>query len=238
MAEQLDSQLIGELLALLAHDLRNPLSALHSNLGFLRSVVGDDDPDAAEALTDSLVSCDGLGHIIDNIDLFGRALRAAHSGNGARADLGQVVAEVVRRSQPTAESHGLGLELDPAVSSLDAMVAGDSEMVARAVANLVRNSIQHSGPGSTVRVSVRPPAEGRVSVLIEDAGAPVAEELRERALTAEGQTLSKGATNGRYSRGLGLYAALLATKACGGEIRVVEPPAGAGNAFDLSLSLA
>ena len=53
MPDLLDPVTFGELLGLLAHDLRNPLSALHSNLGFLTSIV-QHDKDALPALLTAL----------------------------------------------------------------------------------------------------------------------------------------------------------------------------------------
>ena len=52
MKEELSSELISSLLGLFAHDLRNPLSALHSNVSFLGSVLGTGDNDAREGLED------------------------------------------------------------------------------------------------------------------------------------------------------------------------------------------
>ena len=64
-----DPELVGELLGLFAHDLRNPLSALQSNASYLESTPGIDQ-DSLEAIADLLVACDGLAHIIDNLDVF------------------------------------------------------------------------------------------------------------------------------------------------------------------------
>ena len=52
MKEELSPELVSALLGLFAHDLRNPLSALHSNVSFLGSVVGPQDTEAREALDD------------------------------------------------------------------------------------------------------------------------------------------------------------------------------------------
>src|SRR5690606_13210231 len=52
--EQVAPRLIGELLGLLAHDLRNPLSALHSNLGYLDAVLASRDEEVREAIEDGL----------------------------------------------------------------------------------------------------------------------------------------------------------------------------------------
>jgi signal transduction histidine kinase len=77
MKEELSSELVSALLGLFAHDLRNPLSALHSNVSFLSSVVATTDTEAHEALEDVAASSDALGHITDNLELFALALDGA-----------------------------------------------------------------------------------------------------------------------------------------------------------------
>ncbi|MBM4364480.1 MAG: HAMP domain-containing histidine kinase, partial [Deltaproteobacteria bacterium] len=110
---------MGELLALVAHDLRNPLSALHSNLGFLRSVLDDADPDAREAIDDGLVSCDGLAQIIDNLDLLAGALREPGRvpEAGSFVDVGALLDEVVHVTRAMAGSHGVELRAERAAGA-------------------------------------------------------------------------------------------------------------------------
>ena len=74
-AERLESELLGGLLALIVHDLRNPLSALHSNASFLQSARDAVSTDFKEALEDVSASCEALGHIIDNVELLSLKLR-------------------------------------------------------------------------------------------------------------------------------------------------------------------
>jgi signal transduction histidine kinase len=165
VTSNIDSKMVGELLALVAHDLRNPLSALHSNLGFLKSIASNDDPDAAEAIEDGVVSCDGLSHIIDNLDLFGHALRGI-SAEGVCPDLTQVARTVVARSERAAASHGLTIQwTEPDFARV--AVTGGHDLLERAIANLVRNAIQHAPAGSAVRVSLRLSPSNAI-VAIED----------------------------------------------------------------------
>jgi signal transduction histidine kinase len=235
-AEAIDASLIGELLGLLAHDLRNPLSALHSNLGYLDTVLASHDGEAREAVDDGVVSCDGLSHVIDNVDLLGQVLRGGLRVNKSPSPVAALIAGAVERCQPAARSHGLTLELDAKARQLHAAADVGRELATRALTNLIRNSIQHAPPSTTVTVSAS--AEGqRVYVQIRDAGTPLTDENRESAFTAEGQVAARTRANSRYSRGMGLYCARLAASLCGAEIRVVSTASGNGNIFQLSLPL-
>lgn len=233
-AERIESRLVGELLGLLAHDLRNPLSALHSNLGYLDSVLASRDEEAREAVEDGVVSCDGLSHVIDNVDLLGQVLRGQLRVQKSPSPAAALIAGAVERCQPAARSHGLTLELDSKARGLHAAVEVGRDLAARALTNLIRNSIQHAPPGSVVGVTAASDAE-RVRIHVRDSGTTLTDELREVAFTAEGQVASKARANSRYSRGMGLYCARLAATLCGGEISVVNDPSGSGNVFQLSL---
>jgi signal transduction histidine kinase len=234
VAETIESQLIGELLGLLAHDLRNPLSALHSNLGYLDTVLSSQDDDAREAVEDGVVSCDGLSHVIDNVDLLGQVLRGGLRVQKSPSPAAALIAGAVERCQPAARSHGLTLELDAKARQLHAAVDVGRDLANRALTNLIRNSIQHAPPSSTVTVSASA-EDGRVFVQVRDSGTTLTEDIRESAFTAEGQVAAKSRSNSRYSRGMGLYCARLAATLCGAEIRVLGTPAGGGNIFQLSL---
>lgn len=237
MAEpDINLETVGQLLALIAHDLRNPLSALHSNIGFLASVLQSQDEDVADALSDGMVSCDGLSHIIDNIDLFGQALRHAQSPARTAVDALGLLREVVERCEPVAVSHGIHIaaELPPGAEGLE--VLGARELLAKSLSNLIRNCIQHAPPQSQVSVKTRI-VEERLEVLVLDCGVPLDDELWGCVFTAEGQVAAKASSMGRYSRGMGLFAARLAANAGGGGVGVVPAPEGFNNALKLSLEI-
>lgn len=240
MQERLDSSVLGELLGLLAHDLRNPLSALHSNLGFLRSILGAADSDSREAVDDGLVSCDGLAHIIDNIDLLGQALQHAEVRHERSAvDIAAVIEDVGAAVRSMGQSHGVQILTTPVLQS-GTYGESNRELLFRALGNLVRNSIQHSAPGASVRVSATA-GPGEVSIVVTDSGSSLG-GLEGSVFTALGQLASKSVPHGRYSRGLGLYCAGIAAAAAGATVRVLgktasegAAPEGAGNAFELAV---
>lgn len=231
MEDPLEPHVIGELLGLIAHDLRNPLSALHSNISFLGSVLDDADDDSREALADAVVSCDGLSWIIDNLDLLSYVLRGRPPMASARLPIAPLVGEVVARIGGAACSHGIEVVVDPALATLQTHVRAHREMLSRALGNLLLNAIQHGRGDSPIRISARE-EDGHCYVRIVDAGVPLAEELRGDGFSAAGQLASKGMGGGRYSRGIGLYSAKVAAIAAGADVAWAEPDAG-GNAFEL-----
>ena len=223
---------LGQLIGLLAHDLRNPLSALHSNVGFLDSVVESADDDVREALQDARVSCDGLMYIIDNLELLGRALSESPDIPTTPLELMPVLEDVIAQHHSLAVSHGVALRLEPTPTA--GCVLSNRDMLGRAAGNLVRNAIQHGLPGGSVDVLVR--HEPRLWVVrVEDAGPPLCPELMERAFEPDAQVELKSATGGRYSRGLGLFAARLAADSIHATVRAAARLEGVGSALELEL---
>lgn len=228
--QALTLDVVGQLLALLAHDLRNPLSAIHSNLGFLTSAFpatgeqgqrNSPSEEISEAVSDGLVSCDGLTYIIDNIELFGQSLRDAQKPGRVECDLAALVSDVIARCTPAADSYGVKLRFE--VASHDNQTARvNRDVLGRALSNLIRNAIQHSLHGQTVRVVLETKAEadgpvlGRVAVI--DSGTPIDEAESDSLFTADGQVRAKGSAHGRYSRGLGLFVARLAAELTGARV--------------------
>jgi two-component system sensor histidine kinase BaeS len=230
MKEDLSSELVSALLGLFAHDLRNPLSALHSNVSFLGSVVGTADSEAREALEDVAASSDALGHITDNLELFALALEGAKPREPHELLLRELLREAAQKSRRFAESYRVTLEVD-AESGADLRVSANRDMLQRALSNLIRNAIQHAG--ETGKVTVRARREGdEVLVSVMDSGVPLSRDMGEQAFTAEGQLSTKNMSGGRYSRGLGLYAARIAADVAGATVRGA---AGEGARFELCI---
>jgi signal transduction histidine kinase len=231
--EQLESELTGQLIALVAHDLRNPLSALHSNVSFVANSTDVGDPERQEALDDASVSCEALAHIIDNLDVVSQYLLGKRQASRIRISAAGVVSEVIGRCERLARSHGVHLQVPRDTLATDIYVRSNREMLSRSLSNLVCNSIQHSG-GGTIQVALSVnELECQVSVL--DSGSPVVHELRESAFTAKGQVAAKGNGGGRYSRGLGLFVATIAAEAAGARVFASEKDA--HNVFVLSVPL-
>ena len=232
MNEKLEPKVLGGLLGLIAHDLRNPLSALHSNVGFIGSMLPTDSEDAREALSDALVSCEGLVAIIDNVELLSQSLSGVKERATESFSAAAVVAEVVSALTPIANSHEVKLELEAGASDTILQIVAHRDMYRRALSNLVRNGIQYSTTGPVV-VGVCD-AGDRVAVIVSDHGPRLAIELEHEAFSAAGQLQTKGKASGRYGRGLGLFCASYAARVAGAAVELIEPPEGKTNAFALT----
>jgi len=233
MKEELSSELVSALLGLFAHDLRNPLSALHSNVSFLGSVVSAGETEAHEALEDVAASSDALGHITDNLELFALALDDARPREAHEFPVRELLREAAQKSRRFAESYRVNLEVD-AESGGKLRALANRDMVQRSLSNLIRNAIQHAG--ETGKVTVRAARDGADVVIgVTDSGTPLSLEMVEQAFTAEGQLSTKNISGGRYSRGLGLYAARIAARVAGATVRGGTAPASEAR-FELCVS--
>lgn len=242
---------VGKLLALVAHDLRNPLSAIHSNLGFLSSALVEERPsrgssldrgeEVRDALSDGLISCEALTHMIDNLEMLGQVLRGMSPPSRHAVLVGDLVQDTVTRCTSVADSYGIRLERSRAstdVARVPVMVS--REQTCKALGNLIRNAIQHSTPGQTVSVGLRM-GEGtgqRVQVFVEDQGTPIHATSMPSLFTAEGQVRAKASSDGRYSRALGLYAARLGAELGGCQVSAVSQGDTHGNCLILDLPAA
>ena len=234
MTDTLEPTELGAILGLFAHDLRNPLSALRSNLGFVASSDATLDDDAREALADSSVSCDTLLRIIDNLDVFARSLRGETLGrDGVSAN--NLLDEARAQHVDLAKSHAVTLVVEQVPPDKSPWLAVNAGAAATALSNLVRNAIQHAGGSGKVTVGLSADASKCV-IRVEDSGLAIPEGGEEVALSLVGQLTAKRDGRSRYSYGLGLYAASRSAELAGGVLRVAS--SNGKNVFELELPVA
>jgi signal transduction histidine kinase len=232
--DELESQVLADLLGLLVHDLRNPLSALQSNVGFLAAPLPRVEGEEREALRDAMVSCESLANLIDSLELVSQTLQGASHRPTEPIRLASVIADAVHRSRSAASSQGVVLRVDESANDRAIRVVSDREMLSRSLLYLLRNGIQYSRGQCSVAVLVRD-AGRHCLVVVADEGPRLDPDLQQAAFAAAGQVTAKNQTTGRYGRGLGLYCARIAAERAGAQLLLVDPPAPATNAFALSV---
>ncbi|MGE3660462.1 MAG: sensor histidine kinase [Pseudonocardia sp.] len=205
-----------------AHELRTPLAGVQAAAE--AAAAPGLDPEERDRLHLLLLrETHRAGRLVDDL----LAMARIDAGLDLRRDpvellaLARAEAERVRLRAPDRS-----LEVD----GQEVVVTGDAERLGRVLANLLDNAARHAGPGGWVRVQVEPGA----SVLVTDSGPGVPPAERERIFDRlvrldEARSVDAGGA------GLGLAIARGIARAHGGDLRCVEPPAGSGAAFRLSL---
>lgn len=120
------------------------------------------------------------------------------------------------------------------VSGVAANVVGDAARLGQVLANLLDNARRYTPDGG--RISVEVTADGAARVLVTDTGPGVPPADRERIFDRLVR-LDESRSTQDGGAGLGLAIARGIARAHGGELRCVDPPVGAGAAFELTLPL-
>lgn len=209
-----------ELLAVLAHDMRNPLAALETNLTFVEGALGaTDDVDVREALADAIALCGTLQRLTRNVQALARGERP-----DARAPtaLAAVARAAVARLDAEARAASVQLVL---FESADPVVSVAREPLAAALENVLAHAIELAPRASTIAVEIVG-GERDAAIEVRHDGPPVPEELRADAvsLRAHAAARRRGA---RLGRGLALLGAHLSACAAGARLEIGEAAHGA-----------
>lgn len=208
---------VGGLLSLATHDLRNPLSVLLTNLGYLESVVTMGDVEECQAvLADLGIACDALARYLSNLDVLGGNL-SARPLLRARTSVRGLVQGSVARVQIALIQQCLRVQVDVDADCPDVVV--DSDLASRGLENLLANAAVFAPRDSVVRVHASAlPGGDFVRLSIFDDGAPVPPQHRPLAFQAAGQELLHRDAASRYGRGLGLLVAGIVAERLGGAV--------------------
>jgi signal transduction histidine kinase len=228
LARQEQTQL--QFLAGVAHDLRNPLSALKLSANLLtRGATLPPEEKVRQTLTRIVNQVEHLNRMVD--DLLDRT--RIEAGNLElrleECDLRGLVSEVVELHRPASPQHELELTLPPEPLPIRC----DGTRLGQVLTNLVSNAVKYSPEGGRIRIHLG--QEGARAVLaVSDEGIGIAEEDQQRIF--EPFKRSKSPRADIPGVGLGLSVARQLVLAHGGDIQV-ESRLGAGSTFRVRLPL-
>lgn len=216
------SRAIEQTLAMVAHDLRTPLSVLTMGLELIEAQRG-----SANVLERMRKALDHSVHLVSDLLHRGRITVGGAELNRVAIEVERLVAEATTMLRPLVERHGL--ELVELESGPLGTISVDYQLVLRALSNLVVNAVKFSSRGSAVRISAAR-ADGVVRLSVADQGPGLTEEQRARL----GQPFWQG--DSRDSRGVGLGLAIVRSivEAHGGTLEI-ESELGRGTVFTLEL---
>ncbi len=202
---------LGEMSAVLAHEIRNPLGTIK---GFAQLIGEQAGEGARDSLNLILGEVRRLEHLVGDLLLYGRPpvpaprlVRWEEILAPLQAHAGQLVSG--RGIRFAADNPAIEWETDPA-------------LLQQALLNLLRNAAEAlgAGPEGEIRLEVRRPASGGVTIAVIDNGAGVPKEVRARPFRPFFTTKTFGS-------GLGLSIARRLAESLGGDL-ALEDAAGGG----------
>lgn len=222
--ERENAELREQFIAVLGHDLRNPLSSIMMSAGFL--LVLPQEPRQKTVLERILGSGERMSRLIGDILDFARGrLGGGMEIHPERVDVGALVGEVAD------EIAGAHPDRTVRIAPSGAGEAWlDRSRVAQMLSNLVANAVEHGTPGEPVDISVTGDAD-RVALAVTNRGDPIPPEVVARLFEPYVRANRKGP---RPGLGLGLYIAAEIARAHGGAIRA-ESSAEDGTTFTVEL---
>ncbi|MCA9979675.1 MAG: GAF domain-containing protein, partial [Anaerolineales bacterium] len=211
------SQMRDDLMAMLFHDLRSPLSNIISSLAIvLEDLPSGMDESVVNMLDVAMKSSQGLQRLVKSLLDINR-LEAGHPINNQKAVMVvSLIDEAQEIVQATVSRRGITIERMLASDVVSAYV--DEDMIRRVIINLMDNALKYSQDGQVVTVEVRRLAdEGMLHVAVSDQGPGIPRRYREVIFEKFRRIEDKQARKGI---GLGLAFCRLAVEAHGGRIWV------------------
>lgn len=215
-------------LAMLGHELRNPLAAIVLALEEL-----EENDASAPALGIIRRQSGNLERIVDDLLEVSRISRGTMSFDKRPVDAVEVVRETTAAFSQLAQKQDLAMRVT--VPDEQNVVDGDSVRLQQALGNLLSNAVRYTPDGGTIEVDVRREGE-QVVISVQDPGMGIPEEMLDRVFDLFAQA------HGEFSRregglGLGLSLANSIVEAHDGQLTAESGGEGLGSRFSIRLPL-
>ena len=209
---------VGQMAAVLAHEIRNPLAGIRGAMQVLIGRRADDDPERA-VMQEIVARTESLNDLVSDLLLFARPRPPRLVDVDLRAIVDDVLAAIGR------DPVGQGIVLEAGGEAVQ--VQGDHELTRAAIFNLVLNAAQALQGQGRVQVMVTSEGADLARVDVRDTGPGIPDPVREQIFEPFFTTKTRGG-------GLGLPIAQRTAELHGGTLTVACPPEG-GTVFTLTL---
>ncbi|MBC7107085.1 MAG: PAS domain-containing protein, partial [Firmicutes bacterium] len=226
-------QMRTEFVANVSHELRTPLTSIRGFLETLLDGAVDDPPTARRFLETMALEAERLARLIDDLLQLSRLEDRRVVLRRERVDMAVIVARVVDIFRAGAREKGL--ELGYHVQTHLPPVAGDPDMLARVLVNLVDNAVKYTPEGGRITVRAEA-ADGHVRVSVSDTGVGIPEESLPRVFERF-YRVDKSRAREQGGTGLGLAIVKHIVEAHGGRVWA-RSEVGRGSTFTFELPVA
>ena len=223
-----------ELLAMLAHELRNPLGTISNAIQVLR-LKGEGDETWHRAIEAAERQVLHQALLVDDLLEASRVTRGEVELHCESLDLAELARETVEGYRETLRNARLEMDLDLPDEALP--VQGDRLRLSQALSNLLHNATKFTPPGGRVGVRARRADHGnRAELSVRDSGQGIAPELLPHIFEVFTQA-DRSLDRARGGLGVGLAVVKGLVEMHGGEARAESEGLGRGSEFTLRLPL-
>ncbi|KAB0661652.1 response regulator [Burkholderia sp. AU33545] len=217
-----------QFLAVLGHELRNPLTPISLALELIRHRDGQATPNEIAIIQRQL---DHMVRLIDDLLDVSRITRGKITLKKEPVQLADIVDRAVEVASPLFEQrrHRLHVDTDP-----DARCHGDSVRLSQVVANLLTNAAKYTLPGGDITVRAARGADGTALVEVSDNGAGIPRD-RLDSIFEPFYRLDGDAKQAHGGLGIGLALVRSLVTLHGGTVRADSAGPGCGSTFTISL---
>lgn len=219
-----------EFLAMLAHELRNPLAPINAAAELLQIVRLDE---VRVRQTSQIISrqVKHMASLVDDLLDVSRVSTGLIELDNVPLDIRDIVSDALEQTRPLIESrrHHLSLHLPPSIAE----VMGDRKRLVQVVTNILNNAAKYTQEGGNIMLNVEAHAE-KIIIEIEDNGIGMSPALTVRAFDLFAQAER---SSDRSSGGLGLGLALVKSlvNLHGGTVMCESAGLGKGSKFSVCL---
>ena len=219
LAQQAALARVGQMAAVVAHEVRNPLAGIKGAIQVLMSRRTADDAELP-VMRDIVARIDALSELINDLMVFARP----RPPRLAVVELHSIVADAITIVRRDPSAHGVQID----VEGDDVSISADGELVRATLLNLLLNAAQAmAGNGRVTVHTSRHDNEARIQ--IRDSGPGIPAEIREQIFEPFFTTKARGG-------GLGLPIARRTAELHGGSL-TLECPAEGGTLVTMTLPL-
>jgi PAS domain S-box-containing protein len=216
-----------DFLAMLGHELRNPLSAVRNAI----SVATLDERNRDRALAIGRRQADQLGRIVDDLLDVARITRGRVPLHRVPISLNEVLQRTVEGARLFMDERGHSLTL--VVPDETILVDADAARLEQAVSNLLANSAKYTDPGGTVAVTAEREGDDAV-VRVRDDGIGIAPDVLPKVFDLFRQG-ARSLDRAQGGLGIGLTLVRRIVELHGGSVHAASSGVGGGAEFTIRL---
>lgn len=221
-----------QFLAILSHELRNPLGAIRN----ASEVLSRQAPSRADVMNPLAIvdrQARHLGRLVDDLLDVARVTSGKIVLQKSPCELGEVIERAARQLEQAVAQGQLQLRVKAAPGPV--MVDADPVRIEQIVSNLLTNAVKYTPPGGTLEVAVE--SRGRDAIVrVTDSGVGLAPEMLGTVFKMFVQA-DRSLDRSQGGMGIGLTLVRLLVELHGGKVEAASAGLGKGSTFTVTLPL-